>query len=327
MYIFAAWPKVIIVAKDKPKVRLGALDRVKEAYAKNPAAKGVISLGMQAKVYTENDGVSLPEEHPFRLLTDILCLPFNKTIQFAGKPDTGKSSFGAATVVAAQKSGFKIIYWDTEEKFDPHRLLMLGGNPDEINFVRTNNIRVGAQMVKELVIALKEDDLDCKILIVWDSVGGGLSKSNMQRNLADEKKSGQPGAEAKDNGEAIRHFVTLQNVYRDSICIYMANQTYSKIGMFAKGDKAKGGDGVEFFSSYIVFMKRLKVLTATKNKQSVKIGVVVEATVTKNHLTQGKTSIYQMRFKITADGITKSDFEFSSEKDAKDADAEEEARA
>jgi RecA/RadA recombinase len=306
--------------------KLSAVERVKLAYAKNPAAKGVVSLGMKAKVYTEADGVPLPEDHPFRELTGIPCLPFNKTIQFAGKPDTGKSSQGAVTVVAAQKDGFEVIYWDTEEKVDPHRLTMLGGNPETIHFVRTNNIRVGAQMVKELVIALKEDDKDCKILIVWDSVGGGLSKGNMQRNLADEKKSGQPGAEAKDNGEAIRHFVTMQNVYRDSICIYMANQTYAKIGMFAKGDKAKGGDGVEFFSSYIVFTKRIKVLTAVKNKQAVKLGVITEVVVTKNHLTQGKTSIYKMRFEITADGIKKSNFEFANEKEAADSEAAEEAR-
>lgn len=314
------------MAKDKSPVKLSAVERVKAAYAKNPAAKGVISMGMEAKVYTENDGIPLPPEHPFRELTGIPCLPFNKTIQFAGKPDTGKSSQGAVTVVAAQVAGFKIVYWDTEEKFDPHRLLMLGGQPDLIHFVRTNNIRVGAQMVKELVIALKEDEPDCKILIVWDSVGGGLSRSNMQRNLADEKKSAQPGAEAKDNGEAIRHFVTLQNVYRDSICIYMANQTYAKIGMFAKGDKAKGGDGVEFFSSYIVFTKRIKVLTKVENKQALKVGVITEAVVTKNHLTQGKTSVYKMRFQITAEGITKSNFEFKNEKEASDADAEEEAR-
>lgn len=315
------------MAKEKEAKKLSAVERVQAAYSKNPAAKGVVSQGMEAKVYTENDGVPLPADHPFRELTGIPCLPFNKTVQFAGKPDTGKSSQGAVTVVAAQQAGFKVIYWDTEEKFDPHRLLMLGGDPSQIYFVRTNNIRVGAQMVKELVVALKQDDPECRILIVWDSVGGGLSKSNMQRNLADEKKSGQPGAEAKDNGEAIRHFVTLQNVYRDSICIYMANQTYAKIGMFAKGDKAKGGDGVEFFSSYIVFTKRLKVITAVKDKQAMKLGVITECVVTKNHLTQGKTSVYKMRFEITADGIKKSDFAFTNEKEAEEADAEEEARA
>ena len=314
------------MAEKKEAKKLSAVERVQAAYAKNPAAKGVVSLGMVAKVYTEADGVPLPEGHPFRELTGIPCLPFNKTVQFAGKPDTGKSSFGAVTVAPAQQAGFEIVYWDTEEKFDPHRLIMLGGDPSLIKFVRTNNIRVGAQMVKELVMALKQDDPDCKILIVWDSVGGGLSKSNMQKNLADEKKSTQPGAEAKDNGEAIRHFVTLQNVYRDSICIYMANQTYTKIGLFAKGDKAKGGDGVEFFSSYIVFKKRLKILTKVENKQSLKLGVITEAVVTKNHLTQGKTSIYKMRFQITADGVQKSDFEFKNEKEEAEAEQAEEAR-
>jgi RecA/RadA recombinase len=314
------------MAKEKAAApKLSALDRVKAAYAKNPNAKGVISFGMEAKVYADKDGVPVPEPHPFRELTSIVCLPFNKVTQWAGKPDTGKSSFGAVTVVASQHAGFHVIYWDTEEKFDPHRLIMLGGDPSRIHFVRTNNIRVGAQMVKELIIALKQDDKDCKILVVWDSVGGGLSKSDLEKNLANEKE-GKPGAAAKDSGEAIRHFVTLMNVYRDSICIYMANQTYSKIGMFAKGEKAKGGDGIEFFSSYIVFMKRLKVLTHAENGKVLKDGVIVEAVVTKNHLTQGKTSTYKMRFKITAEGISVSDFKFKNEKEEQEAEREEEER-
>ncbi len=326
MYFFGESRRVFTMAKEpKETKKLSAVERVQATYAKNERAKGTVSLGMAPKIYTEADGVPIPEDHPFRELTGIPCLPFNKVIQFAGKPDTGKSSQGAVTVVAGQAAGFEVIYWDSEEKFDPNRLVMLGGDPNKINFVRTNDILIGAQMVKELIIALKEDKPKCNILFVWDSVGGGLSRSNIQTNLA-TRKGAQPGAEAKENGEAIRHIVTMMNVYRDSICAYLANQTYAKIGMFQKGDKAKGGDGVEFFSSYIVFTKRLKVLTQTINKQIYKTGIITECTVTKNHLTQGKNSVYKMRFQIDAEGVKKSDFEFKNETEKAEAEAAEEAR-
>lgn len=312
------------MAKESVKKKLSAVERVQAMYAKNAKVQVAISSGASKKVYTEADGIPLSEDHPIRALTGLPCLPYNKVVQWAGKPDTGKSTFGAITLVPAQLSNHRIIYWDTEEKFDAHRCEMLGGNPGTIDFIRTNDIRIGGQIVKDLINAYKEDEPDCKILILWDSVGGGLSRSNAERNLADMKKSGQPGAEAKENGEVIRHIVSMMNVYRDSIAMYMANQTYSKIGFMQSGDKAKGGDGIEFFSSLIVFVKRIKVLTKTVNKQMVKYGIITEATVTKNHLSQGATSVHKMRFEVTAEGAKVSDFEFKSEKDdGEDEDSDE----
>jgi RecA/RadA recombinase len=301
------------MVKEKAPAKLSALERVKAAYAKNDRASTALSAGAAKKAYTEVDGVPLPEGHPIRAITGLPCLPYNKVVQFAGKPDTGKSTLGSSILVPALLSNHKVIYWDTEEKFDAHRLEMLGGNADNIDFIRTNDIRIGGQLIKELIHAHKEDDPGCKILVVWDSVGGGVSRSDAERDLSDMKKSAQPGAAAKENGEVTRHIVSLMNVYRDSITMYMANQTYAKIGFMQKGDKAKGGDTIEFFSSLIVFMKRIKVLTGTENKQLVKKGIITEATVTKNHLSQGLTSVHKMRFEITASGVAVSTFAFKNE--------------
>ncbi len=313
------------MAKEEKETRkLSAVERVQLAYAKNPLAAKVVQVGMATKDYGPDDGLPLPDGNPLRELLSIPVLPYNKIVQKAGKPDTGKSTDGALLVVAAQLAGLKVVYWDSEEKVDPNRIVMLGGNADDITFVRTNDIRIGGQMLKELVIALKEDEPDCKILIIWDSVGGGVSRADMQRNLADMKKSSQPGAAAKENGEVIRSIVGLMNAYRDSICVYIANQTYAKIGFMQSGDKAKGGDAVEFFSSAIIFCKRVKVLTRTENKQLVKYGIISECTVTKNHLTPGKTSVYKKRFEITADGAKVSDFTFKNEAAGEDDDGAEE---
>lgn len=299
--------------KAKEEKTMSAVDRVKALYAKNPRMQVAISNGAPKASFTEADGIPLAEGHPFRELSGLPCLPFNKVVQFAGKPDTGKSTLGASVALEAQRSNAKIIYWDTEEKFDANRFEMLGGDPSTIDFIRTNDIRIGGQLVKELIKAHKEDDDNCKILIVWDSVGGGVSKSDAERDLSDLKKSAQPGAAAKENGEVTRHIVALMNVYRDSITMYMANQTYAKIGFMQSGDKAKGGETIEFFSSFIVFFKRVKVLTKTVGGQLRKYGIITEATVTKNHLSQSATSVHKMRFEITAEGIAKSDFSFKNE--------------
>jgi RecA/RadA recombinase len=270
---------------------------------------------VETKEYVATDGVPLRETSILRQLTGLPCLPFNKIAQVAGKPDTGKSTTAGETMADAQRAGHYVILMDTEGKFDAVRFRDgLGGDPDEIMLVKTNEIRFGAQLMKDYINAIKAEDADAKILVVWDSVGGSLSRSETERNLADERHA-QPGQEAKENGQVVRHLAGMFNKYPNSIAVLLINQTYAKIGFMQKGDAAKGGTGIEFFSSLIVMLKRIKVLTKTEKKVKVKAGIITRATVSKNHLSQGKTSVYQMDFVITAAGVTPSDEEMTDDAD------------
>jgi RecA/RadA recombinase len=308
------------VSKKKPS----AFDKIEAMYAKNSRVMQILDNStLDIRDYTEDMGVPLTEENALRKLTGLPCIPFNKIIQVAGKPDTGKSTIGTDTAVSAQKAGFKILLWDTEDKFDPARFQKFGGVAADIKSIKTNEIAIGGQLVKDYIKAFKTDEPKCKIFIIWDSIGGGVSRTNAEINRI-TKRNAQPGQEAKENGQVVKDIVTMMNVYPDSICMYMANQTYAKIGFMQKGDKAKGGDGVEFFSSIIVFMKRMKVLTAVIGKKMMKKGIITEATVTKNHLSREEDSVYKMKFEVTASGIKESDFEFKKkdEEDESEEDTE-----
>jgi RecA/RadA recombinase len=71
-----------------------------------------------------------------------------------------------------------------------------------------------------------------------------------------------------------------------------------------KGDAASGGKKLEYHSSMIVFLKRIKTLTKTVKGIVTKTGIITRATVAKNHLSQGKTSVHQMDFEVTATGYS-----------------------
>jgi RecA/RadA recombinase len=229
-----------------------------------------------------------------------------------GKPDTGKSTCAGEIMAAAQKAGFTVILWDAEDKADLQRFQTeFGGNSDELILIKTNEIRKGGQLIKDYIGIIQEDP-SAKILVVWDSVGASVSRAETERNLADEKH-GQPGQDAKENGLVIKHLVGTFNQYPNRISVLLINQTYAKIGFMQHGDQAKGGSGIEYFSSLIVGLKRLKTLTKTEKKKKVKYGILTRATVAKNHLTQGKTSVYQMDFTITAAGTQLSDADFEDE--------------
>lgn len=291
------------MSKTMPTIDLEAvLGDVKKLYAKDKKSQDMIIAGISDQVYTADDGIPLPEGHIMRELVGIPCLPYGKIVQFAGNPDTGKSTCAASTMAAAQAAGFQVILWETEGKFDATRLRHFGGDPSKIAFVKTNEILQGAEKVRKIITALKARYPDLKILLVWDSIGGSQSRSHADREL-DNEKSGQPGQDAKENASVMKMIAALFNKYPDSICVYAANQVYAKIGMFQFGDAQSGGKKVEFYSSLIVVLKRKKTLTKLVKGIKMKTGIITQATVQKNHLGQSELSVHQMDFEITASGV------------------------
>lgn len=277
---------------------------MQKLYAKDKKAQTLIGTGGDVKVsYSDADVIPLSESHPLRLLSGLPGLPFNKIAQVAGKPDSGKSTMASEAMVAAQRSGAQVILWDSEDKFDAARFTAMGGKPDDVLLIRTNEILKGGELTRRYITAVKEQAPDAKILFVWDSVGGSQSRSHAEREL-DNERHAQPGQDAKENGSIMKVLVALINKYPDSIAVYLANQTYAKIGFMQKGDAAAGGTKIEYHSSLIVMLKRIKVLTKTVKGVVTKYGIVTRATVSKNHLSQGSTSVHQLDFQITANGAS-----------------------
>jgi RecA/RadA recombinase len=281
---------------------------VRKTYAKDKKAMSVISTGSAVKnTYTDKDVIPVPKGHPLQGLINLPGIPFNKIIQTVGQPDCGKSTWASEVMASAQKSGAQVILFDSEEKFDANRFeSQFGGDSDEILMAKTNEILKGAELVRKYILAVKDQDPDAKILFVWDSVGGSQSRSHAEREL-DSEKHGQPGQDAKENGQVMKMLVALINKFPDSIAVYMVNQSYAKIGFMQKGQAASGGSKIEYHSSFIIFLKRIKVLTKQVKGVVTKVGITTRATVSKNHLSQSETSVHQIDFNVTAKGSVVTD--------------------
>lgn len=276
---------------------------VQKLYIKDQKSQDMIMTGNAAKQsYTENDGLIIPKGHPLLELTSIPVVPFNKFYQFAGNEDTGKSTMVGELIAAAQKQNWMVILWDAEDKFDAGRLKrQFGGDPDSLMLVKTNEILKGGEKVRKLVHSAKKRYPTANILICWDSVGGSQSRTHAEREL-DNEKHAQPGQDAKENGNVIKMLVSLFNAYPNSISVLLANQVYSKIGFMQHGDKESGGKKVAYLSSVIVILKRIKVLLKQVQGKKVKYGIITRATMQKQHMSQGETSVHQLDFEITAKG-------------------------
>jgi hypothetical protein len=204
-------------------------------------------------------------------------------------------------MVQAQKQGIHVVLWDAEDKFDANRFRAMGGNPSDVLLIKTNEILKGGEAIRRFVSVIRDGDKDSKVLVVWDSVGGSQSRTHAEREL-DSEKHAQPGQDAKENGSVMKMIVALINKYPDSLSMLLVNQSYAKIGFMQKGEAAAGGSKIEYHSSFIVALKRIKTLTKQQKGETVKAGIISRATVSKNHLSPGTTSVHQLDFQVTQAG-------------------------
>lgn len=301
-FILGQYAKVGLVAKYNIT---SVVEKVQKLYNKDDKSKAMITTGDAIKQeYTINDGVPVPHGNPLRELVSLPCIPYNKIIQISGPPDSGKSTSSGQLMASAQKTDHIVILWDSEQKFDAKRYdTKFGGDSSNVLLVKTNEILQGGEKVRKLAIECKEQFPDAKLFIVWDSVGGSQARGAAEREM-DSEKHAQPGQDAKENGAVMKMMVGLINKFPDSVSICMINQVYAKIGFMQQGDAESGGKKIEYHSSLIIRLKRIKTLTKVVKGVEVKRGILTRATVAKNHLSQSDTSVHKLDFEITADGAS-----------------------
>lgn len=278
---------------------------VRSSYGKNKGMAAQVSTGNSISRPVEDSAFVCWKDSPWSELTGVPGIPFGRIVQIAGRPDSGKSTHAMQFMKLAQDQNCLVILWDTEGKFSSRRFdTKFHGDSSQLITVTSKMVLEGADEIEKVITAAKEQDEDCKILIVWDSVGGTLAKNEGDDSFGEGK---QMAAAAKENGTVMRGFVRLMEKYKnaerneESICILLINQVYANIG--APGQKEAGGQKVEFHSSIILQLTRKSDLTKIKDGVKRKIGIVTRAKVKKNHLFDGDDSIAELDLVITAGGI------------------------
>lgn len=293
--------------KKEDKVDLDKIiNRAKERFKKKDKGLSLqlVSGDKIPKPSKPNEFIWWPDSS-WHLLTGVPGIPFGRICQIAGRPDSGKSTHAMQFMKLAQEQGHFVILWDSEGKFDANRFDNYFGSSKNLLVVTSRIILDGADLVTAYADSIRVEHPKKKILVVWDSVGGSISKSSKTADLRDSKQLAEA---AKENGQVLRHFVMKMEEYRhpetleERMGILLINQTYANIG--SVGQKQSGGQKVEFHSSLIVELVRAGNLLKTRDKVQRRCGIKVKATCKKNHLMSSDDTIYKMNLDITAGGIT-----------------------
>jgi len=280
----------------------GRYDKKHAGLGKDVVTADHVELPKGDGAYVLSDEVAF-----WKPLTGIKGIPYGRIVQISGKPDSGKSTTAMAFMKAAQRSGALVVLWDAEQKFDAVRYKnKFGGNPTTILTSRNQNITEGAKQIAWFVKEAKEQNPNINIFIVWDSVGAAL---NSAEDDEDDDFSKQPGVTAREINWATKKFNKLIQRYRNTetgdhtIAVCCINQVYAQIGMFTKGDKEKGGQGLEYLSSLIVRLQRTKTLSRVSKGVKYNYGILTKAKVKKNHLFGGEECVAELELCVSSDGI------------------------
>lgn len=283
----------------------GILTDARGFFKKDKALQNQMILGSDIYVPSKPEDYVYWPESSWHLMTGVPGCPFGKIIQVAGKPDSGKSTHAMQFMTLAQEQDHTTLLWDPEEKFSSRRFDdHFGGSSHDLLMCRSKVILEGADMLQAYIRSTLNKYKDQKMFVVWDSIGGSISKGEKDRSF---RESNQMAEAAKDNGRAIRGFVRLTEEFRHEktgqhrLGYLFINQTYANIG--APGQKEAGGQKVEFHSSLILQLQRVSDLFKMRNKVKRKVGITTRARVKKNHLFDGEDTIAEMRLDITAGGI------------------------
>lgn len=294
-----ASPRVILMAK----ISAAAIAaQVQKLYAPKDKNRDIISTGANLKrPDKDSDFILASKDHPWIALTGLVGLPFGIITQIAGAPDSGKSTIAGQFMSWAQSQGVYVVLWDTEKKFDKNRYDgYFGGKHEELNVVATTTIRKGAGAMFKFVNTIMEADKDAKVLLVHDSVGGSVSRARAEREIDDERNA-QPGSEAVENSDYMRHMVATMDKYDGRIALLLVNQMTDRIGI-VPGKSRSGGHKISFHSSMIIEMTRIQETKKVTKGVTYKTGIISRAKMAKNHLSVSDNSIHEMRVMIDAKG-------------------------
>lgn len=283
-------------------------------YGKDKVGAAMLATGEVLRRPTKpEEFVLAPEGHPWTSLTGLLGLPYDSIVQIAGAYDSGKSTLAGEFMASAQRQGVYVVLGDSEKKFDKNRYnKYFKGDADKLLVVQSTMIRKLAGGMFKYISVIKEADPEAKILLVHDSIGGSVSRSRAERDIDDEK-SNQPGSEAVENSDYMKHVVATMDKYPGSIALLLINQMTDRIGFGQKGQSRSGGHKISFHSSLIIEMKKIKTLPKTVKGVEMKSGIISSAKIDKNHLSSTDISVNRMNIMVDASGWHTTDFSFDND--------------
>lgn len=215
--------------------------------------------------------------------------PNNRIMALAGPSGVGKSFICMSTAREAQKKGWQVVYFDSENAIDSNFARNLGVDPDIMIHIPIKSISDFRNQSVKLMREWRSDPdtQDIPMIMFCDSIGGLVGTKELA-DTESEKSAADMGQRAKELRACAR--VLTMECAEHEIPLIVTNHTYEIQNMMgAPTIKMSGGEGFVYATSGIIILQN-KVLKETDGKDSEgrtivkKEASIVIATSDKNRL-------------------------------------------
>lgn len=202
--------------------------------------------------------------------------PNNRAVALAGPSGTGKTYLILNAIKQAQKQGYSIIFYDSENAVDKSLVEKFGIDPKTFRYEPCNTVqefRSSVTAITDVLIEQKKKGIVLpKIMVVLDSAGNLATQKEI-----DDAKTGSSKADmtrAKLLKSTFRIIMTQFGICK--IPFLFTNHTYQTQDLFSR-QVGGGGTGPEYAASIILFLGKAKLKEGIEQT-----GIIVTAKPNKN---------------------------------------------
>lgn len=164
--------------------------------------------------------------------------PKGRIIELFGWESSGKTTLSLMGAAECQKQGGLIGFIDVEHALDLDWASTLGVNTDDLYISQPDYAEQALEILDKM---LDSNEFD---LIVFDSVGGLLPKSELEGEMGETKM----GLTARLMSQALRKITA--KISKSNCTVIFINQLREKIGvMFGNPETTTGGNALKFYAS------------------------------------------------------------------------------
>ena len=202
--------------------------------------------------------------------------PNNRAVALAGPSGTGKTYLILNAIKQAQKQGYSIVFYDSENAVDKSLVEKFGIDPKTFRYEPCNTVqefRSSVTAITDVLIEQKKKGIKLpKIMVVLDSAGNLATQKEI-----DDAKTGSSKADmtrAKLLKSTFRIIMTQFGICK--IPFLFTNHTYQTQDLFSR-QVGGGGTGPEYAASIILFLGKAKLKEGIEQT-----GIIVTAKPNKN---------------------------------------------
>ncbi len=213
----------------------------------------------------------------------------NRLYALHGPSGCGKSLLAGCAAREAQRSGYQVIYYDTENAIDMEFCKRLGIDYESVIVRTPETISEFRNMaVNDMNIWREKFGQDAKVFMICDSIGNLLGTKEAN-DIADGKDAADMGQRAKELRTCAR--ALTNKCGHHNIPMIVVNHSYEQAAANPKAasiQKMSGGQGFVYACTGIISLRKVQVREDEKNaegdnKKVVK-GVILKAKTEKNRV-------------------------------------------